>query len=90
VFDGGSHIALIASTAPGDLAGGIGAGAPARQVHSRARRLVSGVWLGPRLRGGARYVYGIRGSLVRFVAIASAADVSSTARLRADFQAAGL
>jgi hypothetical protein len=90
VFDGGSRIALIASTAPGDLASGIGVGAPARQVRSGARRLMAGVWVGPRLRGGARYLYGIRGGRVRYVALASAAELSSTPRLRADLQAAGL
>jgi hypothetical protein len=90
VFDGGGFVALIASTAPGHLAGGIGVGAPARQVHSRARRLIPGVWVGGKLRGGARYLYGIRGGRVRYVALATATELRSKARLRADLQAAGV
>jgi hypothetical protein len=91
LFDAGGQIALIASTASGNSAGGIGPGATARQVRSRARQLMPGVWVGSPLRGGARYLYGIRSGRLRFVVIATADELrSSKARLRADLQAAGL
>jgi hypothetical protein len=90
VFTSAGRIGLIASTASGDAAGGVHPGASARRSERHAHRLMSGVWEGGKLRGGARYVYGVRGGRIRYVAVASAAELRSRARLRADLKAAGL
>jgi hypothetical protein len=91
VFDQGGKIVVITSTASGDLAGGIGPGATARQVRSRARRLFSNVWVGSsRLGGGARYLYGVNGGRVVYAALATANELRSISTLRADLKAAGV
>ena len=90
VFNGRGRVAAIASTAPGDRAGGIAPGSSARRVSRHARRVSSGVWMGRKLRGGAAYVYGTRAGRVRFVAVAAAAELRSPARLRSDLKAAGV
>jgi hypothetical protein len=87
VFNARGRVALIASTARGDRAGGIRTGSAAQR---RKRRFAPGVFLGRRLRGGRRYVYGVRGGRVRFVAIATATELRSAKRLRADLRAAHL
>jgi hypothetical protein len=90
VFNAAGKVALLVSTARGDRAGGIGLGAGANRLRRGASRLAPGVWVGRRLAGGARYVYGVRGGGVRYVAVAAAAEVRSVSRLRSDFGAAGL
>jgi hypothetical protein len=90
VFNTAGRVALIASTAPRHLAGGVAPGARARRLTGRARRLMPGVWVGRRLRAGVRYIYGVRSGRVRFVAVTTAAEVRSTTRLRSDLQAAGV
>jgi hypothetical protein len=89
VFDGGGRIATIASTAPGDRAGAIGPGSSARRLSRRAHRLTTGVWVGAELRGGARYVYGVQGGRIRFVAVSTASELRKPALLRSDLNAAG-
>ncbi len=90
VFDGRGRVALIASSARGDSAGGVGPGSSARRLSGRARRLAVGLWTGRRLRGGARYVYVLQGGRVRSVILASRAELHNRARLRADLRAAGV
>lgn len=89
VFNARGRIAMIASTAPGSRASGIAPGASARRLGRRARRLIPGVWVGRRLRTGARYVYGVRGGGVGLVAITGAPELRRPARLRSDLHAAG-
>ena len=91
VFNAAGRVALIAGTGRGDTANGISAGATtARLKQRRARRLASGLWEGRRLARGARYVYGVRGGRVRYVAVAGAGELRKVSRLRADLRAAGL
>jgi hypothetical protein len=91
VFNNRGRIAMIASTAPGDRAGGFGRGVSAAGLRRRTGRLMPGLLLGRRLsKGGARFVYGVSGGRIRFVAVAAAAELRSAARLRSDLGAAGL
>ena len=90
VFNAAGRVALIGTTAKGDTAGGIGAGASTARLKRGATRLASGLWEGRRLAGGARYVYGVRGGRVRYVAVAGAAELRKVSGLRSDIRAAGL
>ncbi len=90
VFNATGKVALIATTAKGDAANGIGAGATTARVKRGATRLASGLWQGRKLAGGARYVYGVRGGRVRYVAVARGAELRNVSRLRSDLRAAGL
>jgi hypothetical protein len=90
VFNARGRVAMVASTASGDAAGGVGPGAPARRLRHRAHKFMSGVWVGRRLRGGARYVYGVRGGHVRFVALTTFPKRRQKATLRSELKAAGL
>jgi hypothetical protein len=69
-------VALITSTAPGMSAGLLAPGSPEALLRGRARELQSGLWLGPVLRGGARYVYGTAGGRISFVGVGTAAATS--------------
>jgi hypothetical protein len=90
VFNARGRVALVASTARGDLANGVGVGSSLDRLKHRGQRLMAEVWVGRKLRAGARYLYGIRGGRIRFAAIATARELRSTARLRSDLRAAGL
>jgi hypothetical protein len=91
VFNAAGRVALIATTARGQRANGVATGAStARLRQRRATRLASGLWEGRKLAGGARYVYGVRGGQVRFVAVAGRAELRKVSSLRADLRAAGL
>jgi hypothetical protein len=90
VFNAAGRVALIAGTAAGETAKGIGPGATMRSLKREATRLASGLWKGGKLPGGARYVYGVRGGRVRYVAVARAGELRSVSRLRSDIRAAGL
>jgi hypothetical protein len=90
VFNAAGKVALIASTARGDKANGIATGARKARLERGATRLASGLWEGRKLAGGARYVYGVRGGKVTYVAVASAAELRRVSRLRSDIRAAGL
>jgi hypothetical protein len=83
VFNSRGEVCLVVSSGPGYSAAGI---APGRPVRSPRR----GIVLGRRLARGARFVYGVRGGRVRFVGVASAADVRSPRALRADVAASRL
>jgi len=87
LFKGG-RVALVASNVHGDTARGIGPGSRAGGL--RVRRVTASIFVGRKLRGGARYVYVVRGGRVRFVALASAAELHNRGRLRADLRAAKL
>jgi hypothetical protein len=90
VFSATGKVALIATTARADRANGIATGATTARLKRGATRLAPGVWVGRKLAGGARYVYGVRDGKVRYVAVAGAAEVRSVSRLRSDLRAAGL
>jgi hypothetical protein len=86
----GGRVAMVLTTARRYGAGGVHPGARAAAVRKGGRSLGGGLWLGRRLRGGARYVYGVRGARVRWVAVASRAAVRRARTLRADVRAAGV
>jgi hypothetical protein len=90
VFNAAGKVALIASTVKGEMANGIGAGMTAARLRHRATQLASGVWVGRKRAGRARYLYGVRGGRVRYVVMASAAELRSVSRLSADLHAAGM
>ena len=89
VFNSRGRIALIASSAAGDSAGGVRPGARASVLGRRARRVASGLWVGRR-GGGSRFVYGVRGGRVIFVGVTTSQVAASAAGLRADVAAASL
>lgn len=90
VFDDLDHVAFVGTDSGGDRAGGIAPGASARSLRRRATRLAGDLWLGRASRGGVRFVYGVAGGRVRYVAVAGPAETRDAARLRGDAQAAGL
>jgi hypothetical protein len=90
VFDRRGRVALVLSRAAGNRAGGIGGGSPVRLVRRRARRLAPGLWVGRRMRTGARYVYGVRGARVSYVAVVSAGVARRRGAVRADLAAGGV
>jgi hypothetical protein len=90
VFDASGRISMIASTAKGDLANHIGPGNSSRPLRRRTRRLMPGVWVGRNRRVRTRYVYGVSGGRVRFVAVTTDSEGRSASQLRSDLQAAGL
>ncbi|HUE26239.1 MAG TPA: hypothetical protein VMP89_05655, partial [Solirubrobacteraceae bacterium] len=90
VFNARGRIAMIASTAPGDRAHGIGAGSPAAALGRSARPLLRGVWVESARGSRAAYVYGLRGGRVSYVAVIQAAQLRDPGQLRSDLNAAGL
>jgi hypothetical protein len=90
VFNASGRVSLIATTARRDRAGGIAPGASLARMKRSATRRASGLWVSRRrLARGARYVYVVRGTHVRAVAVASLAELRRVAGLRADLRAAG-
>jgi microsomal dipeptidase-like Zn-dependent dipeptidase len=88
VLGADGRVAMVASTARGHRAGGIGPGA-------RASRLAGTRAAGKGLRvrdagGGARIVYGVRGGKVRFVAVAARSVAQRPGRLTRHLRLAGL
>jgi hypothetical protein len=91
VFNSRGRVAIIAGAAKGDRAGGIRPGDPVRSLARRGHRIGRhGLWVGRRLRGGARFLYAVRAGRVRFVAVAGARELRSPRRLSADVRAAHL
>jgi hypothetical protein len=90
VFNAAGRVALIAGTARGDRANGVGVGASLARLKRGATRRAPGLWVGRRLARGARYVYVVRGNRVRSVALAAASELRRVAGVRADLRAAGL
>ena len=88
VFDNRRHVALIASTADGYSAGQIKVGEHFLTLFGALRRVAPGVVATAAVgTGGARYLYGISGGRVRFVAVIARGQLASA---RADLRAAGL
>ncbi len=92
VFNAAGRVALITSTARGTRANGIAPGAQLSRLrtHGRATRVGAGLWEGRRLAGGSRFVYGVRGNRVAFVAVAGAGQLRKLALLRSDLRSAGM
>jgi hypothetical protein len=90
VFDLRGRAALFTSTAPGYGAADVHPGASVGVLRGRATRFAGGVWVGPRLGGGARLVYGVRGGFVRYVGVAAGSAVHTRSSLRGDLRAAGV
>jgi hypothetical protein len=90
VFNRRGHVVLIGTGAHGYRAGALAPGLPARDLSSHARRWMAGVWIGHSLRSGARYLYGVSGGRISFVALVAAGDSRSRSTLRSDLQAAHL
>lgn len=90
VYTPGGTAGLLTSTAPGYAAGGVHPGSPARALSGRATSLTSGIWLGRRMRGGSRLVYGVSGGRVRYVGVAARSELVGRGTLRNDLHAAGV
>jgi len=73
--------ALVATNARAQRADEIGAGDSKRRLAGKAKRVGRGLWIRP-AGGGRRFVYGVRGSRVRFAAVATRAAAGSAKRLR--------
>jgi hypothetical protein len=84
VLSPAGRVTLVASTAPGHQARGIGAAASgaARSASARLGRLAR--------RPGTHFVYGVRRNRVTYVAVASRRVASSPERLRAHLRLARL
>jgi hypothetical protein len=90
VFDRSGRAAMVLSTAHGARAGRAAVGASVRSVRRSARRVSPGVWESRRpLARGARYVYGVRGGRVSFVAVAARSQLRTKRALLGDVKAAG-
>jgi hypothetical protein len=92
VFTRRGTVGLVVSTAAGDRAGAISAGVPAALLGTtRAWSGGTAVWVGPSLRGGARYIYGVAGGRVRYVAVLASRAIGARAgTLRGYLRAAGV
>ena len=83
------RVGLVASTARGHRAGGLGRGMRASRLRASTKRFGPGLRV-RRAGAGARFVYGVRRGRVRFVAVASRPLASSRRRVRAHLRLAGL
>jgi hypothetical protein len=90
VFNHGGQAAVIVTGARGYSTGAARPGTPFARLRASARKLAAGLWVSrARLAHGARFVYGIRGNRVSWVAVAAGSELGSLSRLRADLRAAG-
>lgn len=91
VFTSRGTAGLFTSTSRGyGGAFGIHPGSSARRLRGHATPFASGVWVGQRLRRGARLIYGVSHGRVRFVGVAARSEFISRAVLRSDLRAAGV
>ena len=90
VFGAGGRLGLIASTSRGASAAGIRLGASARALRGRTVSAGRGVLISRARAGAARFVYGVRGGKVQWVAVAAGSESRSASRLRGDLRAAGI
>jgi hypothetical protein len=96
VFNRRGNAAYVAGTPRSYRAGGFApgsrvAGKRLRRLRRSARSLGGGVWLARhRLRGGSRYVFVVRGGVVRSVGVVSGGDARSARAVRSDVSAAGI
>jgi microsomal dipeptidase-like Zn-dependent dipeptidase len=87
-FDKRGRVALVASSARRHRSGKVHPGTRARILKGRAKRRKSGLWIGRRVRRGARRVYLVRKRRVRVVAIAKRSLVRRPGALRRLLRAA--
>ncbi len=81
VLTAGGSVALVASSAPGTKAGGLGPGAKvARLRHAGVKQIGPGLWAVSR--AGAVLVYSVRDGVVRTVATATPSAARTDASLR--------
>jgi hypothetical protein len=90
VFNARGRVALVATTARGDRAGGIGPGSSAGRIAGAAQLVLPGVRAQRAGASRSAYVYGIRGGRVAYIAVVRLAELRDLAQLRSDLQAAGL
>jgi hypothetical protein len=91
VFTPSGRVGLWGSRARRWVAGGVGPGARASALSSRARSLGGGLWVGRRAaRDGSRVVYRVRGRWVASVAVAAASMTRNRRTLAAALRAGGL
>ena len=90
VFGTDGNVAMLLSTSRGYRAGGLAPGAGASRIARRARSLGGGLWLGLRLAGAARFLYGVRRGRVVYVAVVRGREAGSAAMLRGELHAAGV
>jgi hypothetical protein len=77
VFGRSGRVSMVLSRVRGYRAGALRVGSSARALRAVARRGSSGVWTSLRtLNGHARYVYGVRGGRVWFVAVVSRSQLA--------------
>jgi hypothetical protein len=69
VFGARGSVVAIVSTARGVRAGALEVGARVRALARVARSVGGGLWLGRRLRGGSRLIYGVRGGRVSYAGV---------------------
>jgi hypothetical protein len=81
VLTPGGRVALVASSARGQSALGIGPGTPARRLHGVAEAIGGGVWTASL--AGRTVAYVVRSGVVRTVAVAGPPALASSATLRA-------
>jgi hypothetical protein len=90
VFNSGGRVTMWATNARGYSAGGIEVGQRSRVLRASATRLAPGLWISPRLRGGNRFVYGVRGNRVTYVALAGRSIAHRRAGLHSALTSAGV
>ncbi len=90
VFGPAGKVTMVASSVRGYRAGRVRVGSRAGRIRRSTRSLGHGLWLGRRLRGGSRYVYGVRGGRVRWVAVVSRRSSRHARAVRSAVRAAGL
>jgi hypothetical protein len=89
VFGARGKVAALLSSAHGYRVGSVRPGARVGTLRQAARSAGRGLWVGRRrLKGGRRYVYGVRRGRVRFVGVVSRGDAHRLRRLRADVRSA--
>ena len=77
MFGRSGRVSMVVSSVRGYRAGALRVGSSVRALRAAARRGAGGVWTSRRaLAGGARYVYGVRGGRVWFVAVVSRSQLA--------------
>jgi hypothetical protein len=89
LFAPDNTVGLIAASAPGIAAGGLWPGLPETLLKGHAVLQTAGLWLGPTLPGGARYLYGTSSGRITYVGLAQSQETVSAAHLRDELRQAG-
>ncbi|MTD46645.1 hypothetical protein GKE82_20710 [Conexibacter sp. W3-3-2] len=89
LFTSRGRVGLVASTAAGHTAGGLGVGDRATRLQGRTEAFGANV-RARRLPGGGRILYGIRDGRVRFTAVAAASVARTPAQAARALRQAGL